>query len=145
MRLLHVCCGSVIVAGQCNLVGSAVIYKKATMRLCKFSLQVVGASHLLLKLLLAPALFTGVVNARLLNVLPLPLPGRVVHQRDQGQAFMTLKRFKQCNGVGCGQFTAHMQMMVGAQQPLPSTVVNRVQYITPGTPPQAFSVGLADA
>jgi len=75
MGLLHVCHGGVIVTGQRNGVAAAVVHEVGAVWFCVFGLQLVGLRDLLLKLLLAPALFACVVGASLLNVFHWRWPG----------------------------------------------------------------------
>ncbi len=143
MGLLHMGCSGVVVAGQRNAVAAAVIHKICTVWLRVAVLQFRRQGHLAFEFFIRPAFFPRVVNTRDVNVFPLALTGRMVHQRDQRQAWVTLKWFEQINGVGRRQLAPHMQVVVCAQQVFLCAQVDRLDHRVPGTAAQTFRIGIA--
>jgi hypothetical protein len=117
----------------------------AAVRLGVPGLQRGRMRHLAFELLGTPALLARVVDARDLDVLPLALARRVVHQRDQRHARMAVEGLEQLDGVGRGQLAAHVQVVVRTQQVFLAAVVERGERLVPGAAAQALGVGLADA
>ncbi len=143
MRLLHMGDGGVVVAGERDAVFAAVVHEVVAVRLGVLGLQALSVRHLVLELFLAPAFLAGVVDPRVFQVFPLALARRVVHQRDQRQAFMPVEGLEQVDGVVRRQLAAHVQVVVGAQHVFGGTGVQRLQHRVPRRATQAFVVGVA--
>ena len=82
----------------------------------EFLLEQGCVTDFVFELFVAPAFFAGKVNARLLDILPLALARGVVHQLDQSQTSVSVKRFKKLDGILGGKFAAYMKVMIRTQK-----------------------------
>jgi len=87
----------------------------ATVRHHMACLSLGRDSHLVFELRVGPALLAGVVDACMLNVVPLSLAGRVIHQRDQPQPRAAHEGFEQLACIRCRQFATHVDEVICAQ------------------------------
>ena len=102
-------------AGQCNLIVLTVLGEIGAVRFGITCLRILGHGHTLFKFLFGPAFFARKIDPSMLNVFPLTLTWRVVHDGHHFDQVVSHKWLEQFKGVGRWQFTTHMQKMISAQ------------------------------
>ena len=80
MSLIHMVMRGVVVARHGNALLPGVFSDPLAVRNNVALLQFLRQLHLALEFLQRPAFFAAVINPRVFDVFPLPLPGRVIHQ-----------------------------------------------------------------
>ena len=141
----HVRYRGVVVAGQGDAVLLAIGGEIGAVRLGIAGLVFFGLGYAFFKLGLAPAFFAGEIDPRVLDVFPLALARRVVHQRHHAHQRVVDKRRKQFQRIGRGQLAAHMQQVVCAQHATRRKVAQAFQHRVPFAAAHAVGVRLAHA
>ena len=144
MRLEHVLPACVVMAREHDAVAFRVFHEMPAVRQRVPLLNGLCIHHLAVEFLVGPAFLAGVVDPRLFDVLPLPLAGRMVHQRDQADARVADKGLEQLDRVRRRQFAAHVQQVLGAQEPVLGRAANGVDDFAPALAAQGILVGIAD-
>ena len=106
----------VVVGGQRHAALARKGREPCTLRRGPARLALGRDANLVVEPRVAPALLARVVGTRTVQVDPLPLPGRVVHERKQTQPAVRHVRLEQRARIRRRQLASHVEVVIGAQR-----------------------------
>jgi len=125
-RLEHVLGQRVVVTGERDMAAAAQLEQAQPVALRIAGLHVLPLAHDLSEVLVAPALIALRVDTKALDVHPLPLPRRVIHDRHELHVSVVEKGRHDRQHVVARELAAHVQQVFCTQQIAAARFVQRI-------------------